>query len=65
VALADVYDALVSKRTYKESWEDKRVLEFIDKEKGRHFDPELVEAFMEIYDVITAIRAKYPCSTNS
>jgi len=65
VALADVYDALVSKRTYKESWEDERVLDFIESEKGRHFDPELVEAFMDIYDVITAIRAKYPCPTNS
>ncbi len=60
VALADVYDALISKRTYKESWEESDVLGYIEEQKGTHFDPELVEAFMDIYDVIKAIRAKYP-----
>lgn len=64
VALADVYDALVSKRTYKESWDEKDVLKHIESEKGKHFDPELVEAFIDIYDVIRAIREKYPCPTD-
>ncbi|MCP5105706.1 MAG: GAF domain-containing protein [bacterium] len=59
VALADVYDALMSKRAYKESWKEQDVLDYIRLEKGKHFDPELVEVFMEIYDVIQAIRDKY------
>jgi HD-GYP domain-containing protein (c-di-GMP phosphodiesterase class II) len=60
VALSDVYDALVSKRYYKKSWEEKDILSFIKKEKGGHFDPEVVDAFFSIYDIIKAIREKYP-----
>jgi HD-GYP domain-containing protein (c-di-GMP phosphodiesterase class II) len=60
VGLADVYDALMSQRAYKDSWGEKEVLNYIETEKGKHFDPELVEAFMDIYDVIQAIREKYP-----
>ena len=59
VGLADVYDALTSQRAYKESWGEEEVLDFIESEKGKHFDPELVESFMDIYDVIQAIREKY------
>ena len=59
VGLADVYDALMSQRVYKDSWGEKEVLNYIESEKGKHFDPELVEAFMDIYDVIQAIREKY------
>ncbi|MCP4154386.1 MAG: HD domain-containing protein [bacterium] len=59
VALADVYDALMSKRSYKSSWEEQDVLDYIKAQKGKHFDPEVVEAFIEIYDVIKAIREKY------
>lgn len=59
VALADVYDALMSRRAYKESWEEKDVLDYIEMEKGKHFDPELVDAFKDIYDVIKAIRQRY------
>lgn len=59
VGLADVYDALMSQRAYKDSWGEKEALNYIESEKGKHFDPELVEAFMDIYDVIQAIREKY------
>ncbi|UCH95680.1 MAG: HD domain-containing protein [Candidatus Aminicenantes bacterium] len=59
VALADVYDALMSKRYYKKSWPEKKVLDYIEREKNKHFDPEIVETFMEIYDVIKAIREKF------
>lgn len=61
VALADVYDALVSKRSYKSSWDEDEVKKYIEKEKGKHFDPEIVDVFLDIYDVIHAIRDKYPC----
>ena len=59
VALADVYDALCSKRSYKEPWPEERVLDEIQKDAGRHFDPDVVQAFLQIHDVILAIRAKY------
>jgi response regulator RpfG family c-di-GMP phosphodiesterase len=59
VGLADVYDALMSQRVYKDSWGEKEVLNYIESERGKHFDPELVEVFMDIYDVIQAIREKY------
>lgn len=60
VALADVYDALMSRRSYKESWPEDRVLDHIHDGKNKHFDPQVVDAFMDIYDVIKAIREKYP-----
>jgi HD-GYP domain-containing protein (c-di-GMP phosphodiesterase class II) len=59
VALADVYDALVSKRAYKEPWDEERVRATIQGDSGTHFDPEVVEAFGEVQDVILAIRQKY------
>jgi HD-GYP domain-containing protein (c-di-GMP phosphodiesterase class II) len=58
-ALADVFDALSSKRCYKEEWSQERVLGIINQDAGKHFDPEVVEAFLAIYDVIEAIRHKY------
>lgn len=59
VALADVYDALMSNRTYKTCWDEDKTLHYINTEKGKQFDPEIVAAFMDIYDVIQAIREKY------
>jgi len=59
VALADVYDALMSKRSYKEAWDEEKVLDLVRKESGVHFDPDVVEAFLEVIEVIRAIREKY------
>jgi HD-GYP domain-containing protein (c-di-GMP phosphodiesterase class II) len=59
VALADVYDALVSQRAYKEAWTETMTLDYIKDQSGKHFDPEVVDAFLAIYDVIVAIREKY------
>lgn len=60
VALADVYDALISARVYKPAWKETEVLAMLEEEAGHHFDPELVEIFLSIYDVIEAIRHKFP-----
>jgi HD-GYP domain-containing protein (c-di-GMP phosphodiesterase class II) len=60
VAIADVYDALVSKRVYKEAWPEEEVIKEITSLAGKHFDPELVKSFVEIHEVIKAVRAKYP-----
>jgi len=59
VALADVYDALTSQRTYKDRWPEERVARHIREQKGKHFDPELVDVFFSIHDVIRAIKNKY------
>jgi len=59
VALADVYDALVTQRVYKSPWSEEMTLCYIKDQSGKHFDPEVVEAFLAIYDVIAAIRQKY------
>lgn len=45
VAIADVYDALRSKRPYKEPWEHNKVFNTITTASGSHFDPQIVEAF--------------------
>jgi len=59
VALADVYDALGSKRSYKEPLPEERILKIIQEESGKQFDPEVVQAFLEIHDTILAIKEKY------
>ena len=60
VAIADVYDALVSRRVYKEAWDEKKVLDLLQQERGQQFDPELLDIFFDIYEVIQAIRKRYP-----
>jgi HD-GYP domain-containing protein (c-di-GMP phosphodiesterase class II) len=59
VALSDVYDALTSHRAYKDRWAEERVMQYIRDQKGKQFDPELVDVFFSIYDVIRAIKDKY------
>jgi response regulator RpfG family c-di-GMP phosphodiesterase len=58
-ALADVYDALSSARSYKEAWTEELVFKEIKKCSGTQFDPELVDIFFSIRDVLRAIGQKY------
>jgi HD-GYP domain-containing protein (c-di-GMP phosphodiesterase class II) len=60
VAIADVFDALCSKRVYKEPWTEEDVLSEIRKLSGTKFDPELVDIFFEILPNIKQIQALYP-----
>jgi HD-GYP domain-containing protein (c-di-GMP phosphodiesterase class II) len=60
VAIADVYDALCSRRVYKEPWQESQVLEEILKMQGTKFDPEIVDIFFEIFPNIKQIQALYP-----
>ncbi len=60
VAIADVYDALRSKRAYKEKWDEEEVLENLRTEAGRQFDPFMIEAFFSALDVIHSISDRYP-----
>ncbi len=59
VAIADVYDALSSKRVYKQAWNEAEVLANIEDESGRLFDPELVEAFFSCLNVLRSIQRRY------
>lgn len=59
VSVADVYDALSSKRSYKESWPEDKVLEYMRQEAGKQFDPGVVEAFLAISHVIKAIKERF------
>ncbi len=60
VALADVFDALSSRRVYKESWEEERVLKEIGSLSGTKFDPEIVDIFFDSIEMIRAIMTRYP-----
>ncbi len=64
VALADVYDALSSRRCYKDAWDDDHILEEIHNGNGTHFDPEIVKAFFSRIDIIKSIANRYPENTN-
>ncbi|MDP2284767.1 MAG: HD domain-containing phosphohydrolase, partial [Pseudohongiella sp.] len=48
MALADVYDALISRRVYKASMVHDKAVEIIVAGKGSHFDPDIVDAFLDI-----------------
>ncbi len=56
VGLVDVFDALGSKRSYKQPWTDEQILDYITSKKGLQFDPDLVDLFVENFEQITTIR---------
>ena len=58
-AICDVFDALGSDRCYKKAWKDEKIFTFLKDEKGKHFDPELIEIFFENLDEFLKIREKY------
>jgi hemerythrin-like metal-binding protein len=58
-AVADVFDALTSKRPYKEPWPVAKAVEYIEKESGHSFDPAVVEAFNRAVPEILRIRELY------
>ncbi|MBR6216662.1 MAG: HD domain-containing protein [Spirochaetaceae bacterium] len=60
VSLADVFDALSSKRVYKESWSEVEVLNEIQSQAGKQFDPELVMSFFEVLPNIRQIQMAWP-----
>ncbi|ASP38620.1 phosphodiesterase [Bacterioplanes sanyensis] len=59
-ALADVFDALGSDRCYKNAWPLEDILDLIQQEAGKHFDPALVQILIDNIDDITRIRQTYP-----
>ncbi|WP_345985027.1 HD domain-containing phosphohydrolase [Sulfurimonas sp. HSL-1656] len=59
VAVTDVFDVLVSKRSYKEEWQVNKALAYLTEESGRHFDPKLVGLFVDNLWKFLEIRQKY------
>jgi len=60
VGIADVFDALLCERAYKRAWEIGDVLEYLQKERGRQFDPALIDLFVTNVDRMLEIRARFP-----
>ena len=58
-ALADVFDALGSIRCYKEAWSDEKIFQLFNEEKGRQFDPKLIDIFFNNFSKFDEIRRKY------
>ena len=58
-ALADVFDALTSQRPYKPAWTVEAAVDLIRQNRGRHFDPALVDVFLAELPGILAIRQRY------
>ena len=56
VAVADVYDALTSLRPYKQAWSSARALRYVVEQKGRHFCPACVDAFLARLEQIREIQ---------
>ncbi|KAB7887909.1 HD domain-containing protein [Poseidonibacter ostreae] len=55
-AVADVFDALGSHRVYKKAWNDEKIFKLFKEEKGKHFDPVIIELFFENISEINKIR---------
>lgn len=58
-AIADVFDALGSDRVYKKAWELDRIINLFKEERGEHFDPHVVDAFLEQLPEILKVRDLY------
>ena len=59
MALADVYDALISKRCYKQGFSHEKAVSIIQEGRSAHFDPDMVDAFLEINERFFAIAKEY------
>ena len=58
-ALADVFDALGSDRVYKQAWDDEKIFNLFKEERGKHFDPTLVDIFFEHLNEFLKIRETF------
>lgn len=64
MAVADVYDALISKRVYKPAFPHEKAVEIITEGRGSHFDPDMVDAFLEITDEFNQIAQNFADGEN-
>ena len=59
VAIADVFDALTTERPYKDAWPVEKAVDFLNDQKGKHFEPRLVDLFLEILSDVLNVRNQY------
>ena len=59
MAVADVYDALISKRVYKDGMPHAKAVGIIMEGRGSHFDPDIVDAFLEIQEAVLDVAHRY------
>jgi len=59
MALADVYDALISRRIYKEGMSHEQAMAIIDEGRGTHFDPDIVDTFLSVHEAFRDIAQRY------
>ena len=59
MAVADVYDALISRRVYKPPFPHDKALAIIREGRGKHFDPDVVDAFLAIHEACRAVAERY------
>lgn len=58
-AIADVFDALGSDRVYKKAWNDEKIFNLFNEEKGEHFDPDLIDIFFDNLDEFFKVREEF------
>jgi len=58
--VADVFDALCSRRAYKEPWPLEKVMSTMQEQKGKHFDPALIDVMMTRMDEYLEVRKRLP-----
>ncbi len=63
IAVSDVFDALFSERVYKESWPIEKVVGWMKEQRGMHFDPALIDIFLDNVDSFVAIYNQYPADS--
>lgn len=59
VAVSDVFDALTSVRPYKKAWSIEEALTYLRTERGKHFDPDCIDAFLAQFDKILRVRQEF------
>lgn len=60
MAIADVFDALGSKRSYKDPWPDDQIIKLIQEERGRKFDPDMVDLLVDNFAELVRLRDRFP-----
>ncbi|MFC5461066.1 response regulator [Massilia niabensis] len=63
VAIADVFDALTSVRPYKRAWSEEEAVDYLVQQKGKHFDPALVDLFVAQLPAIRTVRTRWAEAT--
>lgn len=58
-SVADVFDALLSKRPYKKSWSKIETIDYLKAHAGKHFDPSVIRAFQDCVDDLLQIQRDY------